>query len=81
MIEDKQLEDLLGLSAEERLKLAQILIDSAVEPKQNGDEKVGGKNALLSLAGRYAGGLGNTSEYDETILETEVDTQSGLSVR
>ena len=81
MIEDKQLEDLLGLSAEERLKLAQILIDSAVEPKQNGDKKAGGRNGLLSLAGRYAGGPGNTSEGTETILETEGDAQSGLSLR
>ena len=87
MIEDKQLENLLGLPAEERLKLARILIDSAVESsrqdlsKTNGDEKVGGKNALLSLAGRYAGGPGDTSERTETILETEVDAQSGLSVR
>ncbi len=87
MIEDKELESLLGLPVEERLKLARILIDSAVESsrrdlsKQNGDKKVGGAHGLLSLAGRYAGGPGHTSERDETILETEVDTQSGLSVR
>ncbi len=81
MIEDQQLESLLGLPVAERLKLAQILIDSLVEPRQNGDEKAGGRNGLLSLAGRYAGGPGNTSEGDETMLEAEVDTQSGLSVR
>jgi len=86
MIEDKQLEGLLGLPPEERLRLARILIDSAVESsredssKQNDDENVGGRNGLLSLAGRYTGGPGNTSERDETILETEVDAQSGLSV-
>ena len=31
MIEDKKLESLLGLPAEERLKLARILIESAAE--------------------------------------------------
>ena len=81
MIEDKELESLLGLPAAERLKLARILIDSAVEPKRNDDDTVVGKNGLLSLAGRYAGGPGDTSERTETILEIEVDAQTGLSVR
>jgi hypothetical protein len=70
------------------LKLARILIDSAIGKssgenlsEQTADEKVGGSTTLLSLAGRYDGGPGNTSEVDETILETEVDTFSGLSVR
>ena len=79
MIEDKQiLESLLGLPPEERLKIAQILIDSAVE---SSEERPNRANGLLSLAGRYAGGPGNTSSRDETILETDVDTLSGLSVR
>ncbi len=77
MIEDKQiLESLLGLPAEERLKIARILIDSA-----SPEEGTHRANGLLSLAGRYAGGPGNTSSRDETILETEVDTLGGLSVR
>jgi hypothetical protein len=87
MIEDKQLETLLGLPPDERLKLARILIESvAGEAADQGlaetaDQKVGRSNTLLSLAGRYDGGPGNTSDVDETILETEVDTVSGLSVR
>jgi hypothetical protein len=87
MIEDKQLESLLGLPAEERLKLARILIESAAETAlgnsstQEADVKVGGTNGWLSLAGRYSGGPGNTSERAETILEAEVNTLSGLSVR
>lgn len=78
MIEDKQLESLLGLPAEERLKIAQILIESAAESFQ---ETVDRSNGLLSLAGRYAGGPGNTSDRDETVLEGEVDSLSGLSAR
>jgi hypothetical protein len=79
MIEDKQiLESLLGLPAEERLKIARILIDSAVASPEEGAYRL---NGLLSLAGRYAGGPGNTSDRDETILETEVDSLGGLSVR
>ncbi len=87
MIEDKELESLLGLPAEERLKLARILIESAAEDtlgdlsSQKSGEEIAGTNSWLSLAGRYAGGPGNTSERDETILETEVDKLSGLSVR
>jgi hypothetical protein len=79
MIEDKKiLASLLGLPAAERLKIARILIDSAVESPQQGDHR---GNGLLSMAGRYAGGPGNTADRDETILETEVDTLRGLSVR
>ena len=79
MIEDKQiLESLLRLPPEERLKFARILIDSTVERSTEGTHQ---QNGLLSLAGRYAGGPGNTSDRDETLFETEVDTLSGLSVR
>jgi hypothetical protein len=73
MIEDKQLESLLGLPAEERLKLARILIESAAEDElsdlssQKRGEESAGTDSWLSLAGRYAGGPGNTSERAETI--------------
>jgi hypothetical protein len=79
MIEDKKMiESLLDLPAEERLKLARILIDSAAE---SSEKTVSRANGLLSLAGRYAGGPGNTSEEYEAFLETEADPLSGLSVR
>ncbi len=79
MIEDKQiLENLLGLPAEERLKIARILIDSAVESPEERTHRAYG---LLSLAGRYSGGPGNTSSRDETIMENEVDSLNGLSMR
>jgi hypothetical protein len=79
MIEDKKMiASLLDLPAEERLKLAHLLIDSATESSQ---KAVPHGKGLLSLAGRYAGGSGNTSEEYEALLETEADPLSGLSVR
>ena len=79
MIEDKQLmADLLKLPAAERLELAQILIESAANPAERNGE---GGATLVSLAGRYAGDPRNTAQNDESILETEIDPLSGLSVR
>jgi hypothetical protein len=50
-----------------------------LDPQKNSN---GGANAaLLSIAGRYAGGQGTTAENDESILEAEIDPLSGLSVR
>ncbi len=84
MIEDsRQLRELLKLSRDERLRLARWLIDSAVAPlpsdaASSRAERVA--NGLLSLAGRYAGGAGDTAERVEEILEAEVDAVRGLSV-
>lgn len=79
MIEDKKmLESLLRLPTEQRVELARILLDSA---NGNPEGEPRSENGLLSLAGRYAGGLGSTSDHAETQLENEVDTLSGLSVR
>ncbi len=84
MIGDNELDSLLNLPAEERLKLARILIESAAKDAlgdSSNQQKIVSTNSWLSLAGRYAGGPGDTSERAETILETEVDKLSGLSVR
>jgi hypothetical protein len=79
MIEDKKmLEGLLRLPAGERLELARMLFDSANDDLEG---QTPSENGLLSLAGRYAGGSGNTSDQDEPQLEHEVDKLSGLSVR
>jgi len=84
MIGDNELDSLLNLPAEERLKLARILIESAAKDAlgdSSNQQKIESTNSWLLLAGRYAGGPGDTSERAETILETEVDKLSGLSVR
>jgi DNA-binding winged helix-turn-helix (wHTH) protein len=49
-------------------------IAQVAESHENLDAHGSAGNALLSLAGRYAGGPGNTSDRAETILETELST-------
>lgn len=88
MMEDpQQLEKLLELPIDERLRLANWLIESAAkesasppEARKYPDEGVTA-NPLLTLAGRYSGGPGDTAERAEEILHSEVDSTEGLSVR
>jgi hypothetical protein len=81
VIEDaKLMAELLKLPLAERLELARFLSDSAVNGDRQEDNGVG-RASLLSLAGRYAGGPGNSSLNDESILEAETGPVSGLSVR
>ena len=81
MIEDTKLAELMKLPPAERLELARILMESAVKLDPQKNSNGGGRAALLSIAGRYAGGQGTSSENDESILEAEIDSISGLSVR
>jgi hypothetical protein len=78
-------QDLLALPVDERLRMARWLIATAIELEPAADGKTADQsstvNGLLALAGRFTGGSGNTSERAEEILESEVDTMSGLSVR
>jgi hypothetical protein len=75
MIENSaQVEQLLQLPIQERLRLARILIDSTIEEEMP-------SNGLLSLAGLYEGGNGNTAERTKEILREEVDAVEGLSKR
>lgn len=82
MNDPQQLQDLLKLPAEERLRLAQWLIDSAIQSRESVDDTPESHlNPLLALAGRYEGGPGNTAERAEEILESEVDRAQGLTTR
>lgn len=89
MMEDpQQLHELLKLPLEERLRLARWLIDSAINQTQSNlpAESIPGEipapsNGLLALAGRFAGGPGDTADRAEEILESEVDSNSGLGVQ
>ncbi|HXF39200.1 MAG TPA: hypothetical protein VN687_05770 [Blastocatellia bacterium] len=82
MNDPQRLQDLLKLPAEERLRLARWLIESA-EPGMECDDapRDPHANGLLALAGRYEGGPGNTAERAEEILESEVDSAQGLTTR
>ncbi len=73
-------EQLRALPPQEQLRVARWLIDQAVEtlskPSQPPEPAA---NGLLALAGRFAGGPGDSAERAEAILEAEVDGHSGLS--
>ena len=83
--------DLLNLSLQERLRLAYWLIETVLPQSSAflreadiGDEKASNKvkvsaNPLLQLAGRFAGGPGDTAENAEEILQSEVNPTNGLS--
>jgi hypothetical protein len=69
----------------DRLTLARMLIDSAIaEPSATGPEwqrvQPNGQSGLLAMAGRFAGGPGDSAERAEEILEAGVNALSGLSV-
>lgn len=69
----------------DRLTLARMLIDSAIaEPLASEPEwqraKSNGHAGLLAMAGRFAGGPGDSAERAEEILEAGVSAISGLSV-
>lgn len=78
--------DLTTLPVADRLTLARMLIDSAIaepaasEMKWQRVQPNNGHSGLLAMAGRYAGGPGDSAERAEEILEAGVSAISGLSV-
>lgn len=76
-------QSLLALPPQEKLRLAMMLIDSALEnvEKTASSDAASAENGLLALAGRYEGGTGETAERARAILESEVDPVCGLGVR
>ena len=78
MIDDaQQLDKLLRLPIEERLRLGRLLIESArgrndlSSQSPTKDDNGALANPLLALAGRYWGGPGDTAERAEEILDSE----------
>lgn len=66
-LELKALEDqLTTLSAEERLQLARWLVDSVLRGVHTSSRAL---PPLVSLAGQFSGGPGDTAERAEEILE------------
>lgn len=69
----------------DRLTLARMLIDSAIAGPPASDMKwqrvqPNGQTGLLAMAGRFAGGPGDSAERAEEIMEAGVSAISGLSV-
>jgi hypothetical protein len=88
MIAQQELHHLLNLPLLERLRIAQRLIESAVEeahghPKisATAEELSPAAKWLLSMAGRYSGGPGNTAEHADEICLAEADRRSGFTTK
>ena len=85
MIEREKIEEILKLPAEERRRLLQLLQESLsgksedTDPSANRDQTSPAAKWLLSMAGRYSGGPGNTAARADEILRAEVDKHRGLT--
>ena len=85
MIQREKIEELLKLPADERRRVLRLLQESlpesgeAVSPTTNGDQASPAAKWLLSMAGRYSGGPGNTAARADEILRAEVDKHRGLT--
>jgi len=86
-------QELADLSLTEQLQIVNWLIEKVLKQVSkpvvgNGVSQTDDRQAqsavvppLLALAGRFAGGPGNTAEHAEEILEAEVSSINGLSYR
>lgn len=85
MIQREKIDELLKLPAEERRRVLRLLQESlpesgeAVSPSTNGAQASPAAKWLLSMAGRYSGGPGNTAARADEILRAEVDKHRGLT--
>jgi len=85
MIQREKIEELLKLPAEERRLVLRLLQESlpeedeAVAQYTNGDQLSPAAKWLLSMAGRYSGGPGNTAARADDILRDEIDKHCGLT--
>jgi hypothetical protein len=84
MIQREKIEELLKLSTEERRRVLRLLQESLTEEGEtlassiNGDQPSPAAKWLLSMAGRYSAGPGNTAARADEILRAEVDKHSGF---
>jgi len=85
MIKREKIEELLNLPVDERRQVLRLLQESlpAQDQRQskstNGDQTSAAAKWLLSIAGRYSGGPGNTAARADEILRAEVDKRRGLT--
>jgi len=85
MIQKEKIEELLKLPVEERRRVLRLLQESlpdegeAVVSVTNGDQTSPAAKWLLSMAGRYSGGPGNTAVHADEILRAEIDKNRGLT--
>jgi hypothetical protein len=81
MIQREKIEELLKLPVEERRRVLRLLQESLPEEAEAvvGDQPSPAAKWLLSMAGRYSGGPGNTAARADEILRAEVHKHRGLT--
>jgi hypothetical protein len=84
MIRRKQIEELLKMPVDERRRVLQLLQASLAGDQTetalvNGGQSSPGAKWLLSMAGRYSGGSGNTAARADEILRAEIGKKPGLT--
>ncbi len=82
MIEREKIEELLSLSVDERRQVLRLLQESLSDNESgpgstNGDQPSAAAEWLLSMAGRYSGGPGNTAARADEILRAEIGKRRG----
>ena len=83
MIRREQIEELLKMPVDERRRVLQLL--QASLPGDKSETPLGNEGIspaakwLLSMAGRYSGGPGNTAARADEILRAEIGKKPGLT--
>jgi hypothetical protein len=84
MIRREQIEELLKLPVDERRRVLRLL-QASLSGEKSGTPLVNGAQAspaarwLLSMAGRYSGGPGNTAARADEILRAEIGKKPGVT--
>lgn len=84
MIQREKIEELLKLPTEERRRVLRLLQESLTQEDEavsstNRDQPSSAAKWLLSMAGRYSGGPGDTAARADEILRAEIDKRGGLT--
>jgi hypothetical protein len=84
MIRKEQIEELLKMPVDDRRRVLQLLQaslarDKTGTPLVNGGQPSPAAKWLLSMAGRYSGGPGNTAARADEILRCEIGKKPSLT--
>ena len=86
MIQREKIQELLSLPVDERRRVLHLLQESLENNEgeclaQDDSHPSPAAQWLLSMAGRYSGGPGNTAARADEILRVEIDKQRGLTTK
>ena len=85
MIKRERVEELLNLPVDERRRVLPLLQESLPPEDEceaqptTGEQTSPAAKWLLSMAGLYSGGPGNTAASADEILRSEIDKRRGLT--